>query len=41
MPISHNERRKILRKIGREDLKVLYSDLMKTLRDEVLYEGVY
>jgi hypothetical protein len=41
VPTSHNERRKILRKIGREDLKVLYSDLMKTLRDEVLYEGVY
>jgi len=40
-PVSHGERRKILRKIGREDLRALYSDLMKTLHEEALYQGVY
>jgi len=30
-----------LRKMGREDLRSLYSDLMKTLHDEAFYEGVY
>ena len=30
-----------LRKIGREDLRALYSDLMKTLHEEAFYEGVY
>jgi secreted Zn-dependent insulinase-like peptidase len=40
-PISHSERRRILRKMGREDLRALYSDLMKTLHDEAFYEGVY
>jgi secreted Zn-dependent insulinase-like peptidase len=40
-PSSHGERRRILRKIGREDLRALYSDLMKTLHEEALYEGVY
>jgi len=30
-----------LRKMGREDLRALYSDLMKTLHDEAFYEGVY
>jgi HEPN domain-containing protein len=40
-PSSHGERRRILRKIGREDLRALYSDLMKTLHEEVFYEGVY
>jgi len=30
-----------LRKMGREDLGALYSDLMKTLHDEAFYEGVY
>jgi len=40
-PSSHSERRRVLRKMGREDLRALYSDLMKTLHDEVLYEGVY
>ena len=40
-PTSHSERRRILRKIGREDLRSLYSDLMKTLHDEAFYEGVY
>jgi HEPN domain-containing protein len=39
-PSSHSGRR-VLRKMGREDLRALYSDLMKTLHDEVLYEGVY
>jgi hypothetical protein len=27
--------------MGREDLRALYSDLMKTLHDEAFYEGVY
>jgi hypothetical protein len=40
-PSSHSERRRILRKIGREDLRALYSDLMSTLHEEVFYEGVY
>jgi secreted Zn-dependent insulinase-like peptidase len=40
-PTSHSERRRVLRKMGREDLRALYSDLMKTLHDEVFYEGVY
>ena len=39
-PSSHSERR-VLRKMGREDLRSLYSDLMKTLHDEAFYEGVY
>lgn len=41
VPKSHGERRRILRKIGREDLRALYSDLMKTLHEEAFYEGVY
>jgi hypothetical protein len=40
-PTSHSERRRILRKMGREDLRALYSDPMKTLHDEAFYEGVY
>jgi len=40
-PTSHSERRRILRKMGREDLRALYSDLMKTLHEEAFYEGVY
>ncbi|RLF05466.1 MAG: hypothetical protein DRK00_04345 [Thermoprotei archaeon] len=40
-PSSHGERRRILRKMGREDLRALYSDLMKTLHEEAFYEGVY
>jgi hypothetical protein len=40
-PASHSERRRILRKIGREDLRTLYSDLMRTLHDEAFYEGIY
>jgi secreted Zn-dependent insulinase-like peptidase len=40
-PSSHSERRRVLRKMGREDLRALYSDLMKTLHDEAFYEGVY
>ena len=39
-PTSHAERRKILRKMGREDLRALYSDLMKT-HEEAFYQGVY
>jgi secreted Zn-dependent insulinase-like peptidase len=38
---SHAERRKILRKMGREDLRALYSDLMKTLHEEAFYQGIY
>ncbi|MBS7612533.1 HEPN domain-containing protein [Candidatus Bathyarchaeota archaeon] len=41
MPKSHGERRYMLRKMGREDLRALYSDVMKTLHDEAFYEGVY
>ncbi len=40
-PKNHSERRRILREIGREDLRALYSDIMKTLHEEALYEGVY
>lgn len=40
-PKSHAERRRILREIGREDLRALYSDIMKTLYEEAFYEGVY
>ncbi len=40
-PTSHAERRKILRKMGREDLRALYSDLMKTLHEEAYYQGIY
>jgi hypothetical protein len=39
-PKSHSERRFMLRKIGREDLRVLYSDVMKTLHEEAFYEGI-
>jgi NADH:ubiquinone oxidoreductase subunit D len=39
-PTSHAERRKILRKMGREDLRAFYSDLMKT-HEEAFYQGVY
>ena len=39
-PTSHAERRKILRKMGREDLRALYSDLMKT-REEAFCQGIY
>ena len=40
-PRSHGERRRILRELGREDLRAFYSDAMKTLHDEAFYEGVY
>jgi len=40
-PKSHSERRKLLRELGREDLRALYSDIMKTLHDEAFYEGVF
>lgn len=40
-PQSHSERRSLLRKIDREDLRALYSDVMRTLHDEAFYEGVY
>ena len=41
VPKSHSERRRVLREIGREDLRALYSDIMKTLYEEAFYEGVY
>jgi HEPN domain-containing protein len=40
-PKSHSERRLLLRRMGREDLSALYSDVMKALRDEAFYGGVY
>jgi len=40
-PKSHSERRSLLRKIDREDLRATYSDLMRTLHDEAFYDGVY
>jgi len=40
-PKSHSERRKLLRELGREDLRALYSDIMKTLHDEAFYEGIF
>ena len=39
-PTNHAKRRKILRKMGREDLRALYSDLMKT-HEETFYQGIY
>ena len=41
VPRSHSERRRILREVGREDLRALYSDLMRTLHEEAFYEGIY
>lgn len=41
IPKSHSERRSLLRKMSREDLRAVYSDAMKTLHDEAFYEGVY
>jgi hypothetical protein len=40
-PQSHSDRRRFLRELGREDLRAIYSDLMRTLHDEAFYEGVY
>ena len=40
-PRSHSERRSLLRKMNREDLRALYSDVMRTLHDEAFYEGIY
>jgi len=40
-PKSHSERRSLLRKMDREDLRAVYSDVMRTLHDEAFYEGVY
>jgi HEPN domain-containing protein len=40
-PKSHSERRSLLRKMDREDLRALYSDVMRTLHDEAFYEGIY
>ncbi len=41
VPRSHSERRRVLREIGRVDLRALYSDLMKTLHEEEFHKGVY
>ena len=40
-PKSHSERRLLLRKLDREDLRAKYSDVMKTLHEETFYEGIY
>ena len=40
-PRSHSERRRVLREMGREDLRAIYSDVMRTLHEEAFYEGVY
>jgi uncharacterized protein (UPF0332 family) len=40
-PRSHSDRRRFLRELGREDLRAIYSDLMRTLHDEAFYEGIY
>lgn len=40
-PRSHGERRSLLRKMKREDLRAIYSDVMKTLHDDAFYEGIY
>ncbi|MCC6056529.1 MAG: hypothetical protein LM583_07630 [Desulfurococcaceae archaeon] len=34
-------KRRILKKISRENPRTLYSDMMKTLHEEVFYEVVY
>jgi len=41
IPKSHSERRSLLRKMDREDLRAIYSDVMKTLHEEAFYNGVY
>jgi len=41
IPRSHSERRSLLRKMDREDLRAIYSDIMKTLHDEAFYQGIY
>ena len=41
IPKSHSERRFLLRKIERKNLRAAYSDLMKTLHEEAFYEGIY
>jgi len=39
-PTSHAERRKILRKMSKEDLRALFSDLLKT-HEEAFCQGIY
>ncbi|MBS7610412.1 hypothetical protein KEJ36_00945 [Candidatus Bathyarchaeota archaeon] len=41
IPKSHCERRFLLRKMDREDLRAFYSDVIGTLNEEAFYEGVY
>ncbi len=41
VPKSHSERRSLLREMNKEDVRALYSDIMRTLHDEAFYEGVY
>jgi len=41
VPKAHGERRLLLRKMDREDLRAIYSDVMRTLHDEAFYEEVY
>jgi transcription initiation factor TFIIIB Brf1 subunit/transcription initiation factor TFIIB len=40
-PRSHSDRRSLLRKIDREDLRAFYNDVMRTLHNEAFYDGVY
>ena len=40
-PKSHSERRSLLRKMDKEDLRAIYSDVMRTLHEEAFYMGVY
>lgn len=41
VPRSHSDRKRILMEIRREDLRALYSDLMRTLHEEAFYEEIY
>ncbi len=41
VPKSHSDMRRVLRRMGREDLRALYSDLVRTLHEEALHEGVF
>ncbi|MEB3816324.1 MAG: PaREP1 family protein [Desulfurococcales archaeon] len=41
VPRSHSGGGRILRRMGRGDLRATYSDLMKTLHGEAFYEGAH
>ncbi len=40
-PKTHKERRFLLRKLDKENLRAIYSDVMRTLYDEAYYEGIF